>query len=283
MLAVAAMLLPAMAAYARCDTIDHRDAEDFAAAEPVTEVAGTVETIGIVPVSAAASAGACLPLPWMDRCAAVGTTDVTGEPIILVLGYEEDYALLNLDVDRLGWRDAVWDYGSLFASTNPMTWHFPNRSLSRRGNPYFPYHQVKVDADDVLEQQRAAGLPATLTPTDAATLSAVQQRYQGLTPQQAMALGYQPATTFTSGLGVVYLNQGLLDNTFDPMQPEALSFTADGRLAGVHYLLRADQPFTAFGQTTVSSAVVPGTQQLTVWLYLPNPNGIFALRNPNLA
>jgi hypothetical protein len=81
---------------------------------------------------------------WPEPPAAIVTRTVLDDPVVLVLGSQEDYALRQLPEDRVSWWLAPNAYDSLFAQGNPLTYYRPNRHVTRHGNPYAPYFQVPV-------------------------------------------------------------------------------------------------------------------------------------------
>jgi hypothetical protein len=95
----------------------------------------------------------------------------------------------------------------------------------------------------------------------------------------------------TGGMGYHYLNNPLIDGTFDPMQPEVLVYapTANGKLklVAVEYIvldLGQDAP-TFDGQAFDDGGTpTPGPHwSLHVWLFEENPDGLFAPFNPNVS
>ena len=108
--------------------------------------------------------------------------------------------------------------------------------------------------------------------------------------EQAEAEGYINLNFCEEGEGCHWLKPSLLDNQFDPEQPEILLYLRDGdgwRLAGVEYVV----------PLTLSSGVAPagfegdvdtwredsesvGLWELTAWIWLHNPNGMFEQHNP---
>lgn len=224
--------------------------------------------------------GIAVTLP--QPCPAVISQSVTGEPILLVLGTEEEIALESLNVRNLNYTQVPLSYLSPFEQRNPLSYLRVNPSVVRHGNPYYPYYLVSPVSDvKGLEEVFVPGLE-DLSPTNRTILANVTTRYRGLTPAQAMTLGYQPVGAFTPGVGQVYVNQALLSQPFNASMPQAFVFDRNGRLAAVQYFVMSATPVTIFGQPTVNSTIVPGAQQLTVWLYTSNPNGRFAPTNPNI-
>ena len=213
-------------------------------------------------------------------CAAVAAPNITGDTVILVLGSEESYALCNLPVRPLLYEDVARDYSSIFSPFNPLRSYHPNQEVTRGGNPYYPYYQVNSTCPCVAGTCECYNNPCGLSTGCCNVLNAVRNQYSCLTPQQAVAMGYCTNGQCVPGLGMVYLNQQLVDNTFNAMQPEAFLFSADGHVLGVQYILLADQPYSLFCQQMQPCSIAPCAQQLTVWLWCNNPNGMFAACNP---
>jgi hypothetical protein len=97
------------------------------------------------------------------------------------------------------------------------------------------------------------------------------------------------------GMGVHYIDTGALeDPTLDPRRPEALVFVPGPngqlRLGAVEYIVPVplwehDEPPTVLGQHLHQLEPVPGVHvwALHVWLFEPNPAGIFADWNPRVS
>lgn len=250
------------------------------AQETVTVLTNPAPVSDVTAATCPAVATALPPL-----CPVLLSEDVTGVPTILVLGTEERN-LGNVSRRDVNWRDATLSYSSLFEQNNPQTSIRINPAITRHGNPYAPYHLLgtRVRVAGLREQYLAPVKPAsTAYPAQyQGLLQTVAMRYQGLTPAQAQALGYQPITAYTPGVGQVFLNRSLVDSCFDANTPEAFVFDQQGRLAAVQYQVVAAQPLVLFGQQMQSSQLVQGAQQSTVWLFTTNPNGLMAGSNPNL-
>ena len=224
-------------------------------------------------------------------CAAIAANTVGGDRVIMVLGSEEYFALDNLHLRNLNWREVSANYPSMIDPGNPLTSFSPNGVVRHHGNPYYPYYQVgwyhPASTTIAMTNYTVAGttefyaatLPSNLATSDQNTLNAITNQYGGLTPQQAMILGYQPLGTCIAGLGQVYLNPGLVGNSIDPMKPQAFVFSADGHLLAAQYEITCVQNVALFGQPFIASDEVAGGQQLTVWLWQSNSNGFFAPRN----
>lgn len=223
-------------------------------------------------------------LPAPSLCPAIAASTLTGDTMIRILGSEEYYALDNLNARHLGWRDAPSNYSSQFSQGNPLTYHNPNPAVTRHGNPYYPYYQLSTPMRLALRAPRfAMTFPGSLSTADRETLTAVANRYRGLTPQQAVAMGYQSTNTCLPGVGIAYVNPSLISTTIDPLQPQAFGFSPDGRLLAVHYIVQSNQPVMAFGQSFQPSPLVANAQQLPVWLYEANSAGMFALNNSRVS
>jgi|GEM_PF-2558107 len=242
----------------------------------------TTVTTTVMPSAGPSMAGVvCPPSTGMlpPLCPAVVSRNVTGEPVLLVLGSEEEFAINNAPVGQINWSHVPSTYASVFEQGNPLTYMRVNRAITRHGNPYYPYYVLGTSATIAgLEEYFVAGQ----TPTDATMLDMVTTRYRNLTIDQAQALGYQPAGAFMPGVGQVYINHALIDNRFNALMPESFVFDRQGKLLGVQYFVMSSQPVTLFGQAAMSSTIMPGTQQVTVWLYTTNPNGRFAATNPRI-
>ena len=128
-------------------------------------------------------------------------------------------------------------------------------------------------------------------------LKAVRQataRFQSTT--QAARAGYEPhgPCVEVPGLGAMgyhWINEGLVDDVFDPLRPEALLYVPGRggqlRLVGVEYIVAdigqdppmfGDQPFD------VNGTPMPFAHwSLHVWLYEANPLGMFEPFNPDVS
>ena len=114
--------------------------------------------------------------------------------------------------------------------------------------------------------------------------------------KQAIAAGYQADNHCVSvpglgGMGYHWVNPLLIDPVFDPLKPEALLYaTGPGgnlRLVAVEYIvINTGQARPSFGDHLfdVGGTPVPVAHwSLHVWLYEPNPSGIFVPFNPNIS
>ena len=87
-----------------------------------------------------------------------------------------------------------------------------------------------------------------------------------------------------------WLNPSLLDGEFDPSKPEILLYLPDGdgwRLVGVEYVVPltlspgvAPQGFPGDADTWREDSEGVGLWELTAWIWLNNPNGMFEQHNP---
>lgn len=111
--------------------------------------------------------------------------------------------------------------------------------------------------------------------------------------EQAIADGYEDFGLYESGEGHHYVKFSLLDGTFDPTQPEMLLYSpvpGEERLelAGVEYLVpmsmssTAPTGFTGDTDEWRNNMEGFGLWELNVWLWLHNPDGVFADRNPRV-
>lgn len=110
---------------------------------------------------------------------------------------------------------------------------------------------------------------------------------------QAEADGYVNFDLYESGEGFHYVKFSLIDGNFDPAQPEMLLYSpvpGENRLelAGVEYLvplaLSADAPegFTGDADQWRDDMEGFGLWELNAWIWLHNPEGVFAHDNPRV-
>lgn len=93
------------------------------------------------------------------------------------------------------------------------------------------------------------------------------------------------------GMGFHWVNNGLVDPVFDPLEPEALVYAPDAsgtpRLAAVEYIvINVGQPAPTFdGQPfDVGGTPVPVAHwSLHVWVHRDNPSGVFTPFNPDVS
>ena len=145
---------------------------------------------------------------------------------------------------------------------------------------------------------------AGLDPLDAQLndLRAATARYHSVT--QAEKAGYVKdphcASSPLGGMGYHYENRALMaDDAIDALRPEILVYAPKGNgkleLVAVEYWKRdADQLLSTSGDKPVlfgrgfdgpmpgHGPVMPVHYDLHVWLYEPNPSGMFAPFNPNV-
>ena len=109
---------------------------------------------------------------------------------------------------------------------------------------------------------------------------------------RAIADGYIPSDEFESGEGYHYLKPELLDGNFEIERPEVLLY-AEGpngqlRLVAVEYLIPlalsagAPEGFTGDEDLWRQDSEGFGLWELNVWLWLDNPAGMFAAKNPRI-
>jgi hypothetical protein len=111
--------------------------------------------------------------------------------------------------------------------------------------------------------------------------------------EQAIADGYENFSLYESGEGHHYVKFSLIDGVFDPTQPEMLLYSpvpGEERLelAGVEYLIpislspSAPAGFSGDADQWRDDMEGFGLWELNVWIWLTNPHGIFADRNPRV-
>ncbi|WP_088005761.1 hypothetical protein [Indiicoccus explosivorum] len=122
---------------------------------------------------------------------------------------------------------------------------------------------------------------------DEVTIKKATARFHSV--KQAIRAGYINTQECVSvpglgGMGIHFVNPGLVDEEADPAYPEALLYepTANGfKLIGVEYL-SADPNEKLFGQQFDPPGAVP-EYSLHVWVWEDNPSGTFAPFNPNVS
>ena len=130
-----------------------------------------------------------------------------------------------------------------------------------------------------------------LSPQNLADLAAARKataRFHRV--EQAEAEGYINLNFCEEGEGCHWLKPSLLDGQFDLTQPEILLYVRDGdgwRLVGVEYAVPlslspgvAPEGFAGDADTWREDSEGVGLWELTVWLWLNNPNGMFEQHNP---
>lgn len=134
-------------------------------------------------------------------------------------------------------------------------------------------HAQETTADDVRAQF------ANITQAEVEAMGYVQESPcidASELPAEALAQLNIPAT---AGMGVHFINEGLIDTTLDPLQPEAIQFGPDGEIWNVEYVTPPQEvPLQIFGQQLafVEEADIDG---LHLWI-VDNPNGQFTDFNP---
>lgn len=137
---------------------------------------------------------------------------------------------------------------------------------------------TSVSSEDQLSAQTRA---------DLATARAATARYHRV--ERAEAEGYINLNFCEEGEGCHWLNPSLLDGVFDPAKPEILLYVPDGdgwRLVAVEYVVPlslsegAPAGFEGAADTWREDSEGVGLWELTVWLWLSNPNGLFEQHNP---
>jgi hypothetical protein len=109
---------------------------------------------------------------------------------------------------------------------------------------------------------------------------------------RAIADGYMRAGDSVPGEGIHYANFALIDGNFEIERPESLIYmegpNGQLRLAGVEYLVlqefSTEAPDGFSGDEDVWRDNSEGLQswELNVWIWLHNPDGMFAAKNPEL-
>ena len=110
---------------------------------------------------------------------------------------------------------------------------------------------------------------------------------------QAEADGYTNTGVYIPGEGLHYANFSLFDTTFDPERPEALIYAPVAgedrlELVAVEYLvplaLSANAPagFTGNADVWKQDEEGFGLWEMRAWIWMHNPNGMFAETNPRV-
>jgi len=110
---------------------------------------------------------------------------------------------------------------------------------------------------------------------------------------QALRAGYLESTHCVDhpelgGMGYHWVNPALIDDVYDITRPEVMLYEADSdgnfKLVAVEYVvLNTGQDHPYFGNYPFDVGGTPDPRphwSLHVWLYKPNPNGIFTPFNP---
>ena len=131
------------------------------------------------------------------------------------------------------------------------------------------------------------GAPASADPgvqSDLAQVRRATAKYHNV--DRAIAAGYSPASPCIDGMGYHYLNRGLDGTTASA--PNVLLYAPSGngklKLVGVEYVVFSNTLMVAptmFGQTLDGPMThgIPRHFELHVWIWLGNPDGVFAQRN----
>lgn len=111
---------------------------------------------------------------------------------------------------------------------------------------------------------------------------------------QAEAEGYVSIDFCEPGEGCHWVNFSLVDGVFDPEHPEVLLYVhgsgdSGWRLVAVEYLVpQAFSPggppegFSGDADTWRDESEAQGLWELTAWIWLNNPNGMFEQHNPKV-
>jgi hypothetical protein len=110
---------------------------------------------------------------------------------------------------------------------------------------------------------------------------------------QAEAEGYVSINFCEPGEGCHWLKESLLDEVFDPEHPEVLLYVPGSgnsgwRLVAVEYLLPISaspgppEGFTGDADLWREESEAEGLWELTAWIWLSNPNGMFEQHNPKV-
>jgi len=151
------------------------------------------------------------------------------------------------------------------------------------GAPSQPQPTGNLSTATAVDNQLSAEILADLAKARRATA-----KYHRV--QQAEADGYINLNFCEEGEGCHWLKPSLLDGEFDPAQPEILLYLPDGdgwRLVAVEYVVPlsvspgvAPAGFTGNEDHWREDSEGVGLWELTVWLWLDNPTGLFEQHNP---
>lgn len=110
--------------------------------------------------------------------------------------------------------------------------------------------------------------------------------------EEAEADGYISIDFCEPGEGCHWLNPSLVDGTFDPEHPEILLYAQDEngklQLVAVEYVvplgasLAEPAGFTGDSDLWREDTEGAGLWELTAWIWLNNPNGLFEQHNPRV-
>ncbi|HEV8368990.1 MAG TPA: hypothetical protein VGQ39_13640 [Pyrinomonadaceae bacterium] len=151
------------------------------------------------------------------------------------------------------------------------------------GAPSLPQPTGNLSTVRALDSQLSAE-----TLSDLANARGATAKYHRV--EQAEADGYINLNFCEEGEGCHWLKPSLLDGEFDPAQPEILLYLPDGdgwRLVAVEYVVPlsvspgvAPAGFTGNEDQWREDSEGVGLWELTVWLWLDNPTGLFEQHNP---
>ena len=136
--------------------------------------------------------------------------------------------------------------------------------------------------------------PVAALSQELAALKQASARFHDLA--QAEAAGWSTQLTPCLSLagagaqGFHYANAPLIDGTITPLQPELLLYEPRGNslhLVGVEYIIpfaawTGESAPTLYGETFHRNEAL-GLWALHVWIWQPNPSGMFADWNPNVS
>jgi hypothetical protein len=153
----------------------------------------------------------------------------------------------------------------------------------------------EITSETAEETLSSASLNAKAAKTDLLkSVKNATSRFHSTT--QAIKAGYEPDDHCVSapglgGMGYHWVNSSLVDEFFDPLNPEAVLYeTGPGgnlRLVALEYIvLDLGQTPPVFGSQPfdVGGTPIPAPHwSLHVWLYKDNPSGIFMPFNPDVS
>ena len=126
----------------------------------------------------------------------------------------------------------------------------------------------------------AAGTAATRTL--AAGLRQATAQYQNI--EAALADGYVQVTPCIEGMGIHLAQVERIDAITEPLNPELLVYLPDEhgnyRLVALEYLSVAPTTPSVAGISFMPGPF-PGSTALHAWVWMHNPDGMFAAKNPN--
>jgi len=169
-------------------------------------------------------------------------------------------------------------------SVTPMALVIVAATACGKGQPAAPF-QATTPVQNGSASPTAAAAHGSLS---AATLQELAEarnataKYHDV--EQALADGYVQRG-FAPGEGIHFVNTSLIDCRFDPTHPETLLYIPSGeglRLVGVEYSIPssctsiAPEGFTGDADEWEPNAEGRPMWALVAWLWLGNPNGVFA-------